>query len=75
MRHLKRAVMPVQIIAVFTLPMLIITIITAVFAGCIALLTPITFTDVTTSTPMWIFNFLVGIGSFISVGSWMWDEK
>lgn len=75
MRHLKRAVMPVQIIALFTLPMFIITIITAVFAGCIALLTPLTFIDVTTSTPMWILNVIVFIGSFIAVGNWMWDEK
>lgn len=75
MRHLKRAVMPVQIIALFTLPMFIITIITAVFAGCIALLTPLTFTDVTTSTPMWVCNVVVFIGSFIAVGNWMWDEK
>lgn len=75
MRHLKRMVLPVQIIALFTLPMIMITIITAVFAACISLLTPVTFAEVTTSTPMWVFNFLVGIGSFISVGSWMWDEK
>lgn len=75
MKNLKRMVLPVQIIALFTLPMIMITIITAVFAGCISLLTPVTFTEVTTSTPMWVFNFLVGVGSFISVGSWMWDEK
>jgi len=75
MKNLKRMVLPVQIIALFTLPMIMITIITAVFAGCISLLTPVTFTQVTTSTPMWVFNFLVAIGSFIAVGSWMWDEN
>ena len=75
MKNLKRMVLPVQIIALFTLPMIMITIITAVFATCISLLTPVAFTEVTTSTPMWVFNFLVGVGSFISVGSWMWDEK
>lgn len=75
MRHLKRMVLPVQIIALFTLPMIMITIITAVFAGCISLLTPVTFTEVTTSTPMWVFNVIVAIGSFIAVGQWMWEEK
>lgn len=75
MRHLKRMVLPVQIIALFTLPMIMITIITAVFAGCISILTSLTFHDVTHSTPMWVFNVIVGIGSAISVGSWLWDEK
>lgn len=75
MKNLKRMVLPVQIIAWLCLPMIIVTIITAVFAGCIAMLTPLTFTDVTTSTPMWVFNVIVGIGSVISVGSWLWDEN
>ena len=75
MRHLKRMVLPVQIIALFVLPIIMITIITATFAGCISLLTPLTFSDVTSSTPMWVFNVLVGLGSAISVGSWLWDEN
>jgi hypothetical protein len=75
MRHLKRMVLPVQIIALFVLPIIMITIITATFAGCISLLTPLTFSDVTSSTPMWVFNFFTGIAFFVSVGQWMWEEK
>ena len=75
MNNLKRLVLPVQVIAWLCLPMITVTIVTAVFAGCISMLTPLTFTDVTTSTPMWVFNVIVGIGSLISVGSWLWDEN
>lgn len=75
MRHLKRMVLPVQIIALFVLPIIMITIITATFAGCISLLTPLTFSDVTSSTPMWVFNFFTGIAFFVAVGQWMWEEK
>lgn len=75
MNSFKRYVLPVQIIIWLCLPIIMVTIITAVFAGCISLLTPVTFTAVTTSTPMWVFNFLVGFGSLISVGSWLWDEN
>jgi hypothetical protein len=35
----------------------------------------LTFTDVTSSTPMWVFNFFSGIAFFIAVGQWMWEEK
>jgi hypothetical protein len=75
MRHLKRMVLPVQIIALFVLPIIMITIITATFAGCISLLTPLTFSDVTSSTPMWVVNFFTGIAFFVAVGQWMWEEK
>jgi hypothetical protein len=75
MRHLKRMVLPVQIIALFVLPMIMITIITATLAGCLSLLTHLTFSDVTSSTPMWVFNFFTGIAFFVAVGQWMWEEK
>lgn len=75
MNQIKRFVLPVQLIVLFTLPMLMITIITCVIAGCLAMITPLTFADVTTSTPIWVVNFLAYIGFIIAVGDWMWEGK
>ena len=66
--------MPAQIVAWFIIPMVMVTIVTAVFAGSISLLTSLTFSDVSNSTPMWVFNVFTGIGYLIATGSWLWDE-
>lgn len=75
MNSIKRFVLPAQLVALFTIPAIMVFIITLVFAGVIAVLTPATFSDVTGSTPMWVINFLLYIGFIIATGDWMWEGK
>ena len=76
MKHpLKRMIMPAQIVAWFVIPVIMVTIVTAAFAGSISLLTSLTFSEVSNSTPMWIFNVFTGIGYLIATGTWLWEEN
>ena len=74
MRHLRNVVLPVQVVALFVLPAIMLTIIMSAIAIMFMVLTPLSYHDVTTSVPAGIFGFIGYICMVVAVGNFMWDE-
>jgi hypothetical protein len=74
MKDFKHYVLPVQILLLFIIPAIMITLISTTFALVFMVLGDCSFYDVTTSTPMLVIDLILYMGFLISVGNWMWDE-
>jgi hypothetical protein len=65
---------PAKIFLTIALPMVMVFLITILLACMISLITPATFTDVTTNGVLIVVNFLMYIGFLISTGEWLFNE-
>jgi hypothetical protein len=74
MKEIKHYVLPVQVLLLFIIPAIMITILSVVFALVFMLLANMNFYDVTTSTPMLVIDLLLYVAFIITVGNWMWEE-
>jgi hypothetical protein len=74
MKEFKHYVLPVQVLLLFIIPAIMITILSVVFALVFMLLANMNFYDVTTSTPMLVIDLLLYVAFIITVGNWMWEE-
>jgi len=75
MKNLRHYVLPVQIVALFVLPAMMLTTIISAIATMFVILSDLTFMDVTTSGITAIFGVFAYVGFMIAVGQWMWDEQ
>ena len=75
MKEFKTYVLPVQVLLLFILPAIMVTIVSAVFALVFMLLANLNFYQVTTSTPMLVVDLLLYVGFLITVGNWFWESE
>lgn len=75
MKEFKTYVLPVQVLLLFILPAIMVTIVSAVFALVFMLLANLGFYQVTTSTPMLVVDLLLYVGFLITVGNWFWESE
>lgn len=75
MKTLKTAVLPVQILAFIMLVCISVIAFVGGVSCTISMLTSLSFTDVSDSTPMWVVTGLLFTpGMLIAMGDWMWGS-
>lgn len=75
MKDFKHYVLPAQVVLLFTVPAIMLTIVMSVIALMFVILGDANFYEITTSGPMAVIGFLLYLGFTIAMGQFMWEEK
>ena len=72
---LRNYVLPVQLFALITLPLLAVVLWTILVAGLFSIVTDATFKTISSSDVMWTSNFFFYFMFMAGVGDMMWDKR
>jgi hypothetical protein len=72
---LRRFVLPVQLFALLTLPLIAVILWTIMVAGMFSIVTNATFKEISSSNIMWTINFFVYFMFVVATGDMMWIKK
>ena len=75
MNRMKRFVLPVQVVLLFAVPAVMLTIVNSIIAVMLMLRGDVGFHEVTASRPMIVVSVFLYLGFLVSVGQWMWEER
>jgi hypothetical protein len=74
-KDLKTVARPVKTLALFTIPFIMVCIITFIVALGLSILTPITFNDVTSSAALWVLNIILYVFFLAETGEWLSEKR
>jgi hypothetical protein len=74
-KDLKTTARPVKTLALFTIPFIMVCIITFIVALGLSILTPITFNDVTSSAALWVLNIILYVFFLAETGEWLSEKR
>jgi hypothetical protein len=74
-KDLKTTARPIQALAFFIIPFILVCITTFVIAAGLSILTPLTFDDVSSSAVLWVLNVLLYILFAAETGEWLSGKK
>jgi hypothetical protein len=72
---LRDYVLPVQIFALITLPLVMVVLWTILVSGLFSIVTNATFTDISSSNVMWTANSFFYFIFMIATGDMLWIKK
>lgn len=72
---LRDYVLPVQIFALITLPLIMVVLWTILVSGLFSIVTNATFTDISSSNVMWTANIFFYFIFMIATGDMLWIKK
>ncbi len=72
---LRDYVLPVQIFALITLPLVMVVLWTILVSGLFSIVTNATFTDISSSNVMWTANIFFYFIFMIATGDMLWIKK
>lgn len=75
LNDLRRYVLPVQLFALITLPLVAVVLWTILVAGLFSIVTNATFTQISSSEVMWTANCFFYVMFAIGFGDMMWGER
>jgi membrane protein YdbS with pleckstrin-like domain len=74
-KDLKTTARPVKTLALFTIPFIMVCIITFIVALGLSILTPVTFNDVTSSAALWVLNIILYVFFLAETGEWLHEKR
>lgn len=75
MNKIKRFVLPAQIVLLFVVPAIMLTIVVSALAVMLMILVGTGFHEITASGPMMLLSIFMYLGFVVSMGNWMWEER
>jgi hypothetical protein len=72
---LRNFVLPVQLFALITLPLIAVVLWTILVSGLFSIVTSATFTDISSSNVVWTANVFFYFMFMIATGDMMWIKK
>jgi hypothetical protein len=75
LKDLRNLVLPVQLFALLTLPLIAVILWTIMVSGMFSIVTDATFTQISSSSIMWTINFFVYFMFVAAFGDMMWVKK
>lgn len=72
---LRGYVLPVQLFALITLPLVAVVLWTVMVSSLFSIVTDATFREISSSNIMWTINFFVYFMFFAATGDMMWVKK
>jgi hypothetical protein len=75
LKDLRNCVLPAQLFALLTLPLIAVILWTIMVAGMFSIVTNATFREISSSNIMWTINFFVYFMFVVATGDMMWIKK
>ena len=75
LKDLRNLVLPVQLFALLTLPLIAVILWTIMVSGMFSIVTDATFKEISSSNIMWTINFFVYFMFVAATGDMMWIKK
>lgn len=75
LRDLRRCVLPAQMFALITLPLIGVFLWTVLVAGLFSIITDATFVQISSSSVMWTGNFFIYFMFAAAFGDMMWSKQ